>query len=237
MKLFAIMFLFAWSVYPSSELLNKAHLFFEQKEYAKAQELYEQLQEKDGAVWMQLGYCYFAQEKPLEALVCWKKAEKTAYGAAYVAVQTLLAQAEQKLLATEQSGYFMPWVHWCKIYLIAVPTIVWQVIFLILWYLIFYAFVMRKRWYTKKTAVLVGCLLVAAYSLTIQHNVVSKRVAVVKEQEAPLYAGTDERFFKRAVLAQGQHVTIKKTENGWHKVDGPTGSGWVQTNKVEEITT
>lgn len=229
--------LFMCSVYPSSELLNKAHLFFEQKEYAKAQELYEQLQEKDGAVWMQLGHCYFAQDKPLDALICWKRAEKTAYGAAYIAVHTLQEQAEQKLSAREQIGLFMYWMRWCKIYVLAIPTIVWQVIFLFLWYLIFYALVIRKRLHAKKFTFLVGCLLVAAYSLTLQHKLVSSRVAIVKEQEAPLYAGTDERFYKRAVLAQGQHVNIKKTENGWHKVEGPTGSGWVQTNKVEEITT
>ncbi len=232
-----LVFLIFFSINATSEELNKAHLFLEQKEYQKAQELYEQLQPKDGAVWFNLGQCYVVQEKTIDALICWKKAEKTAYGSHYLVIQDHIKQAEQKLGIARQENPAVRLYRLVKVYSLAVPVIVWQVIFLFLWYLVLCLLFVHRRLSSGKTALLVLCMVLTSGSLTWQYDAATARVAVVTQQDVAVYAGTDERFSQKTVIAQGQQVIIKQTDNAWHKVECNAGSGWVCADKLEEITT
>jgi len=217
--------------------LDQARALFKEHEYQKAAEIYQTIEPKNGVIWYNLGHCYAQQHDQYNALLCWRTAQKTAYAHHYLLLQNYIDQAEQDLGITHLQTQFKRLTHGAKNYSLAVPLVVWQVIFLFLWYLVLCFLLLRKRLKSVISVLLIVCLGCSGGVLLMHYDATTARVAVINDNEVLLYAGTDTRFSHKMVMAKGQPVTIKHSDAAWHKVECNNSSGWVCADKLQEITT
>lgn len=221
----------------ATEIFNQAQKLYQAKEYQKAAELYQTIEPKNGAVWYNLGHCYAQQNDIYTALICWRRAQKTAYGQRYVATQQCIDAAEQKLGLPHSAPFFKQIVSQLKTYTVAIPLLAWQVFFLFLWYLVLYLFLRGKRLKPVVSVLLIVFLGCTSGGLMLHYDNATARIALVNDNEVPLCAGTDKRFSHKMVMTKGQPVVIEQTIDTWHKIVCNDNSGWVCSDKLEEITT
>lgn len=236
-KHFLLLVLFGFSTMFSIDTVRQAHLFFEQNDYQKAVELYQSIENKDATIWFNIGQCYYAQEQFFDALLSFKKAQKTSYGFRYLTIEEHIKKVEAHLQLLKSQSTISIIFSAVKKYCLVVPPIVWQVIFIFLWYLILALLWLSYKIFDKSFVALLFCLMISGGGLTVFYTTMHSRQAIAKYSDVALYAGTDERFFKKAVIALGEPVIIEKSDNNWHKVTCSAGTGWLDSDKIEEITT
>lgn len=208
------------------ELFLQANQLYEQKEYAKAQQRYEQIPKKSAAVWYNIGNCAYHNNKELDAILYWKRAHKNGdsalkaqciYNCQAICKKMGLPTYEKNILST-------------------LSPLALQILF----FSTFSVFlVMHRRLWTKKRILaltflcgffaVIGSLTYAAYRAGKQAH------ALVMHDNSPLLAGTDDQFHRIAVLPKGSEVTILARKSGWKKISWAGLQGWVQETMIEEI--
>lgn len=219
------------------ELIAHAHQEYAAKNYKKAYEQYNQVANKGPAVWYNLGNCAFRLEQYGDAFVFWQRARRNAplalqkwctYNSNYVQEKLGVARTTQSpvekivdLLAAAVT---------------VIPLIFWQLIFLILWYVIwFYC----RSWYCNKRFALIATA-VSVLSLVLGALVVSykKETATyicVGNTAAQVYAVPGKEFDVVGAVPPHTLFAIRQQEGGWYKIHTPALAGWLAQESVISI--
>lgn len=213
------------------ESFLQAQVAYQKSDFKKAIALYQSINNKGAIVWFNLGNCYYHCQQYVDALACWKRSLK--YGGNFLlsSINDNCDQAYQRLGLHHSTSFMkksIEKINGCSLFL-------WQMIFLLLWIL----FLGNIVHFSKKNYVLVPILLFSLMSLSgaclgVKYWNGMQEKALVKK-ECPLFAGTDERFSKIAILVPGLEVTVKEKRDIWCKVQSNDHLGWILMAHVDYI--
>lgn len=210
----------------AQELFLQANQLYEQQEYAKAQQRYEQIPQKSPAVWYNLGNCAYHTGKELEAILYWKRAQKNGNAALKADCLYNCQSISKKIgIPTHENDLIS-----------TIPPLALQILF----FSTFSVFLVMHRhlWKKKRMIALaflcgfcavIGGLTYATYRAGRQIH------ALVMHDESVLYAGTDDQFHQIAIVPKGSEVVILARKSGWKKIAWAGLHGWVQEKMIEEI--
>lgn len=228
-----------------SDLFTQANTLYKQGRFQAAQETYEKITEKSSRVFYNLGNCYYKQDKYGYALLYWRKAEhdwglfnraellrnialvkKVAAGG----VDPKEINPLQKLIIEAKNA---------KAALVSLvrstPLLFLQILFLIIWILIFSTlrFLHRK----KLRIVMVGLFMlfvVSASALAVKYGLSFRQYGVMV-QKGSLLSGPGEGYQTLGSIAEAQEVVIQKTSGEYCKIKVHGQIGWMHHKFVKEV--
>jgi chloramphenicol O-acetyltransferase len=167
----------------------------------------------------------------LHDIVMLRRVQSQGNGAVIGEIDNLIAAIKNTLgVAKDQSQKSL----YDELYLKStlVPDIVWQFLFLVLWWsLIFFGNLMGIRYKYLTLGLLmvvVACGGITAYGRSV-------RRALVKEQAVALRVGPDISYPLKAQLTYLDDITIIKDNKHWYYVSSGKGKGWIASEDIELI--
>jgi len=214
-------------------LFLQANKLYQSGYHAEALERYERISPKGPSTWYNIGICHQAQGNTAKAVACFKRARN---GASYRQLRRIDERVAQ-LRTPEQSAHDMTWYARLPLMMLrgvyAAHPLVLQLLFLLLWYLIFIPWILtgKRPRYTQLTLiVLLAPAILATY--THQHTV----TGVVAAGGGSLYAGPAENFRKLCTIAAADDVVIRDQQPGWYKVCHANRTGWMLEKELMLVT-
>lgn len=111
------------------------------------------------------------------------------------------------------------------------PLIYLQVLFLVLWWIIVFSWLFNIK--RKKVICLILLEIILAVPIYFGYKVYSKKIALIKTENAILYAGPSEDYHKVKNVENAKEVEIKQKIGDWVKVYYDNIHGWL---KVDDLT-
>ena len=68
--------------------------------------------------------------------------------------------------------------------------------------------------------------------LVVKYKIKTQAIAVVKQEQTPVYVGANEQFGIKAQLAQGQEINILQKKGEWYKIEHLAIVGWIPAQSV-----
>lgn len=216
----------------SEELFLRAQQQYQEKNYQKAYELYQEIDPKGSAVWYNMGNCLYHLKQFPQAISAWLRAQDAAQGNDYYDCMHNINIVEQEL------GY-APTLSWVQygadlMHQWNVPCWLLQILWLLLWYFLILSVIITARFLyrifmitsTSCGLVMITLLLMVYYQE--QHTV----YGIVKDTEVPVFIGPDQRFQPMLTISMGNRVTILEQRPDWYKVQYENTVGWIAHNAL-----
>ena len=225
--LFLCMFSSALWATSDAMLAKKAYRAARQGEVADAVTFYQDMKEKNAAVWYNMANLAFEQKEYAKAHLYWLRAIKHADVPLFAAAWHNMQQGD-----TEQGALETLW-YWLLYIQKKMGILFLQLLFLLLWYLFWY----RNRFTgLVKTCAIVSMPLAvlligpiwAGYRLHIPY-------AMIVEQKASLYNGPNDSFYTVATLEPGALLRIEQQKETWYKVQHDGHQGWIAADAIELV--
>lgn len=233
-KLFVMCMMF-YGMQDDTTLFLRAKELFSQEHYQDAFNVFQRIEDKEFAVFYNMGLCCLRQNKKAEALLAFKRAEKKAqlykeYTLIGDVIDFVQGKDELDVSWYDQIAVFL------KKSILSTPLLFFQV--LIFFGLILLIVCWHRRWYKKHRVrsgilFLLWVLVYALYCYKVDY--ITQKYAVVMEEIAPLYSGPDSSFPKKFDLDQSQVVDIMAELNGFLKIKVDNHVGWIDSQNVELV--
>ena len=212
-----------------------AHKLYGENQYESALELYNKVENKGSGTWYNMGNCHYKMDDPLNALICWKKAEQYATWKEFKAIHHNIDQAYEKLgiIGITKKESFL---RHARRYLSTFSLFGWQIIFLILWTLMLFtgaSCIQKKRYYSMTMLALF--VILSATSVFTKYTLINKPSGIVTKENLIVYAGPNDEFHDIGTVIQADHLTICQEEKEWLKIKYNDIQGWVSRNDVAVI--
>lgn len=209
----------------------QANNLYAQRDYANAQKLYESIDNKGAAVWYNLGNCRYHLEHYPEALACWNRSLENG-GSAWYDEVIHNCNHVQELLAIQPNGSrFDRFIYGIMNY----SLLWWQLsVIMVLILLCITPFWFKGKKMIGAMGALASLMFLMMGCLGIKHRHLSRNYGFLLE-ETYLFAGTDERFSKHAILKKGDEVSIYDEQGQWAKVATSEGVGWILADTIIRI--
>jgi len=208
--------------------------------FEKAFELYKRIPSKGFRIYYNMGNAAFKQEKYGLALLYWRRAERLWGMKDKAELFYNISLLKQKLFGKQQRTPFWETFKTVRDYsasfIRSVHLIVFQVLFLITWFFIFFSI---KYFYRKRYRVLIVLLFtLTALSGTVlitKYMYLAHMRGVVVSKKADLLSGPDESFPVIGKVLEAQEVAIKKEMPLYFKIKIGNIIGWVQRGVVKKV--
>lgn len=218
------------------EQFLKAHLLYDKQDYAAALQAYDAIDDKDSAVWYDMGNCAYHLTQYDNALLYWRKAERGAPAALQKHIAYNIKQAAQYVSDVAiKHPHSIAHNTWMR-YVMPHSLLFWQIIFLTLFAVCmlmfgYYFFAARGL----LMSVLVLLLFFAGIALYTRRHFFVQRYAVVM-QTADIFVGPHKKYHTITQVPAGSEVTIIEwRDDGWHKVRYHKVVGWMFADTLSEI--
>ncbi len=223
-----VLLVFSSSIPSSQELFLQANVAYKKGDFKQAVTLYEAISNKGAVVWYNLGNCWYHLNDYVQAIVCWKRAQK--YDGFFLLEDSSYNcnHVYQKLAIPVSYSSFDTILMKVASY----SLLFWQIIFLALLYVLLSLLYLSRKKYLYLLSLVLCCM--SGTCLGIKYFAVTEVTACVKKQ-CCLLAGTDVRFSQLATLKAGQEVTIKEQKDNWCKIKSNGQLGWLLAENVEYI--
>ncbi|MEX0849713.1 MAG: SH3 domain-containing protein [Candidatus Dependentiae bacterium] len=216
-------------------LFKKADNSYQQLEYADSLQTYKKIKHKDAAVWYNMGNAAYHMQDYLKATLYWLRAQK--YGDA-----TVFALGRQNMhYLHAKMGLSEPTLSdqvydWFLLLTKKVSPLVWQLLFLGLWYLLFWLWIgcsnrEKKRLYMGLVIMLLGFVV---WPIVIAYHA-NKQQALVMQDDVAVYNGPNKSFYTVGTLKKGALVSVDASAKQWYKIDYDKMVGWVERASVTKI--
>lgn len=222
-------------VQDDTTLFLRAKELCSQELYQDAFNVFQRIENKGFAVFYNMGLCSLRQNKKVEALLAFKRAEKKAQSyKEYTLIQDIIDFVYGK--EKENRSWYDQIAVFCKKSILSTSILLFQI--LILFGLIFLMICWYKRWY-KKHKVSSGIVLLfwlVMYGMYFYKvDEITKQQAVVIQEVASIYSGPDSSFHKKFDLEQSQLVDIIGELHGFLKIKVDNHIGWIESQSVELV--
>lgn len=239
-KNFVILLLvYASAVYTkqnTQEIFLRANKEYKETHFQKARELYESIEHKGRAVWYNLGNSLYQVKEYPQAIAAWRRAQE---GASLEELKNIEYNIN---CAREQAGYshikYSTWYRLLRASALLVPLVLIQIAFLLSWYLLFWALVIRRGTKGILHMILITillCIIVwlgAALSIHYKESLCTKAVA---NQQTAVYAGPHDKYHVVGGLVSTDELNIVEQRTGWCKIMHDQVYGWVPIYNITII--
>lgn len=252
-KSFSVFFMFVFifnfgvgQVVNQQDLFLKANDAYKSSDFKKAMGLYKQIPNKSSVVNYNLGNCYYKQKHFGQALLYWRRAEKS-WGFAdrselleniQLLKQTIDENSDKKKskwsrsfvakLLIRSNRYFISLIR-------SLPVISFQMIFLLLWFLVF---LFVRFLHRKKNKIIIGFMfslvLMFGVILGLRYSLDLSRYAIVLHNTDVL-SGPSSTFQKVGFIKLGCEAKVKKESGDFLKIELNGQVGWVDKKNIEKI--
>jgi len=216
------------------ETVLRAHKLYEQNEFEKARDLYNSIEKKGPATWYNLGNCHYKLENHLDALICWRRAERDATWSEFPALYHNMNEVQKKLgIENSFKDYFARSI---RRILSLFSLFGWQIVFLLVWTLLLVLLGYLAR--TQRYIVLSGLsllLVICVSALYIKYDFVNARSGIVTDKTLVVYAGPDKGFHELGSLCRTNEVAILEENNEWLKIQDNNLVGWIPVSTIAQV--
>lgn len=223
-----VLIIFFSSIAHQEELFLQAKQAYAQKSYDKALELFERIEPKNSVIWYDIGVCLLSLNKPLEALIVFKKAQRYATSA-----QEFERCQQMSHWVNNQQGYdSSDWfsrdqklIFYFKSFLLLLLNYIAAGSMTLLLFLLY-----KKVGNTKGMVLL---LIMIGLGSLIMNNVVTTmmhRSYGIITESTPVVAVPDSHGETKGVLSAGQEVLIERAYGDWLLIKNAAFAGWINNN-------
>ena len=216
------------------ETVLRAHKLYEDNQFEKALELYDSVEKKGPATWYNLGNCHFKLENHLDALICWRRAERDATWSEFPALYHNMNEVQKKL-GIERS-FRDSFARSIRRILALFSLFGWQIMFLLVWtlLLVLLGYLARTQRYMV-LSVLSLLLVISVSALYVKYDFVNARSGIVTDKTLVVYAGPDKGFHELGSLCKTNEVTILEENNEWVKIQDTHLVGWIPVSTIAQV--
>ncbi|MGE0206854.1 MAG: hypothetical protein AB7R69_03315 [Candidatus Babeliales bacterium] len=211
----------------NQELFLQANLAYQQGDFDQALRLYEKINNKGLAVLHNMAHAFYQQGDFVNALLFYKRAQKTADVVLYDELEKSIDDVATKLGVNQQKGSFA----WLERFTHYASLFVWQIIFLVLWFLIWGLYYTKKKVLAYFFIVPLG----AVASVLCVIYILSGRLAAFVLEDSFLYISPSDKVAQQTALKKGEQVIIREKIDGWYKGEARGIVGWVAEKNLVEI--
>ncbi|MDR3646585.1 MAG: SH3 domain-containing protein [Candidatus Babeliales bacterium] len=112
------------------------------------------------------------------------------------------------------------------------PLLYLQIIFLVLWWIIVFSSFRLLKFKPSKIIFLVIIEIILGMLIGFGYNFYSKKIALIKTENAILYAGPSEDYHKLKDIEQKKEVEIQQEIGDWFKIYYEDSSGWLKSDNL-----
>lgn len=221
MLLLLLFFFTALSAQNSANLFAQANAQYQKNECTQALALYEQIPNKSGTIWFNMGNCTYKLKEPLKALLYWKRAYK--HGNSELKQDS---EDNMKLLGID----YKPLPHK---YANTAPLLM-QILFFCIFgvFLIVGYFLIRARYWVF-LAMSFSVLVSAARITYLVYS--APQQALIMHDNAAIRAGPGTEYHLIKEVPAGTTITVIQKVPGWAKVSHSATQGWIEDRQIENI--
>ena len=215
-----------------TQVFDQANKLYVQGAYESALAEYQTIPNKTGTVWYNMGNAAYQQKDYTHALLYWLRAQK--YGDAHVykeACNSLHRLASQA--GSIENGLNHAIVYFGTLSLKKIPVYVWQLLFLLIWYLLCWCLMKKYRCSAIKSGILAVLLFLTSIPIMIGYYIDKEQVIVV--DSADLYNGPNNALYKVGTVQKNKIATLLDVKKQWYKVSHDGIIGWVERKSVAKI--
>lgn len=223
----------------NEELFLKGNDYFFKGNFKKALDCYEQISEKSSTVWLNMGNCFFNEKKNVEAVICWKRAERNASIGQLGKLFELEDKAFEQLRCPCYKGFGRKF----KQVLMGASVIQLQLIllmFLLLFLYFFYYCFTKSKFYFHTSLnkriymfVLILGTVCMILILNIKEKYSHKKEAIVLQEKVAVYIGPEITFSQKTILPLGCVVEVLEQKQNMLKIVSAQETGWILSDNVE----
>lgn len=219
----------------NQELFLQGNNYFLKGNFNKACDCYEQISEKNSAVWHNMGNCFFNEKNNIQAIICWKRAERNASFRELGKLFNSQSKAFEQMHLSYDGFVMQKIKQVCMIVSVIQLKILLLVFLLLFLYVCYYCFLQSKRLSCKKRYI-IGLLLgimSMVFALYLKEKWLHKKEAIIIHEKVPVYIGPEVTFSQKTILPLGCVVEVLEEKQGMIKIIYPQVCGWVSSQNVE----
>ena len=209
------------------ELFHQANEQYREHNFEEALIVYNQMHDKDGAVWCNMAHAAYEVQDYIQALVFWNRAKSC--GLVFDdMVNKKIEVVHQKLgLYPFHDTRWLRWIEMCPVGII-------QCLFLLIC-------ILSVGWFTHnsvekyQTIVLTCSLLVAGGAVWYKYTNRNRQVAVVTQVGTSFRAGPGKQYHEILLLDKVAYLYRVGTHADWSKVVYNGNTAWLPTQSIEII--
>lgn len=209
----------------NKNLFDTAHHYYQDGDYQKALQTYQQISDKTSAVWNNMANAAYQSDDRLHAQLYWLRAQKNSSQA----MATLVYHNQEVAQIPSTAGYIQQLS-------VSFTPLFFQILFFCLFsvFLIIVARYIRQKKYVLIT--MLSLISIASGTLTYQiyqeHN---NKYGLIMTDSAIVYVGPGTFYHPLDKITQGTKVLVCEQKNGWEKVVWKNKTGWISTSDIEII--
>lgn len=211
----------------NQELFLHGNELYHQGEYVQAREKYDAIGRPGYGVYVHKARTYDAEGDGINALVNVRKAYTQAYGNDARVIAHALACVQQQAGIQDQLSWCEMFYRYSKMY----PLLVWQLLLIILSWVLFacYRYCRRSVYALVALIVMLYTAMVACmyHQSTIEHGMIIVPTAI--------HSGRDERLATTTMLDAGKEVRIHDVHNSWYKISTGNIMGWIRDDACTRV--
>jgi len=218
------------------ETVLRAHKLYEQGNVEQALNLYNSIEKKGPATWYNMGNCHYSLKNYMDALVCWKKAERDASWSELPSIYHNIDETYKNLHVEHGGGFNASIKRIIQRVLALFSLYGWQLLFLLVWViLLFFAARLARNRKFGILSVLSVLVLLFGTCLYKKYDLTFMRSGIIMEKNLTVYAGPGDDFHELGSLAKATEISICDEHNDWIKIRDQKLVGWVPLKKVEIV--
>ena len=211
--------------------LRSAAALYEQKEYDQASVLLRDIHPKNSVIWYNMGNCAYKKNEYEYALSYWRCAYASASSDVKKHIAYNIDVVEQKMGRSNQTSFVKNIYDAYR----SIPLIIFQLFFLLPWFLLL-LFIKRYKHGTKYKSLFFVSLLfmtiVSGVVLGFKYHIIKQRRGIVMKHQVSLFAGPDEQYHILGFLDGASEVVVHEQRPSWYKISYKQGSGWLMQDSI-----
>lgn len=211
--------------------LKSAEALYAQKEFDKATAVLRDMHPKNAIVLYNMGNCAYKKDEYEQALSYWQCAQVHAPSALKENIAYNIALVKNKLPSNTHTSFLKILYDWYY----AIPLIVFQILFLLCWFLLLLFLKMYKNG-TRYRSLSFGLLLIitimSGIALGFKYHIIKQRRGIIMEHGVSLFAGPDEQYHVLGSLDKASQVTVYEERSSWCKISHEKEFGWVRKDSI-----
>lgn len=214
------------------ETFLRANKYYQDKQYEEAFELYNSIECKGCATWHNMGNSAFRLNKHVDALVYWRKAQRDATAREFDELQKNIDTVYERLGRTPQgsaAGRFIDNL------LGRFSLLSLQLLFLVLWFLLFVVIWLTRRHKKTVLTVLIPLNLLLGTATFMKYRSHWNPPAVVVKNSSTIFAGPDQNYHVMGTAHLADELKVIQRRGKWYKVRGNGLAGWALADTLEIV--
>jgi tetratricopeptide (TPR) repeat protein len=226
-------------------LFTQANEQYKLGNFEQAYDFYNQITDKKPHIYYNLGNCAYKMNRLGYALFHWRQAEKDwgiwGRGELLSNIKLVKSLLENKSGIKKQSkvvgviGAISNIKHIVISFVRSIPLVVLQMLFLLLWFILFFYMGICKNHKTIIIPIVLSLAVFCGSMLAIKYGLGLCRHSIVVVEKTEMYSGPGNNYQILGFLFEGQEGIMTKQSDKFYKIKFGGRIGWVDEKSLETI--